>query len=175
MATGTTYSVPFRRKREQKTNYKKRLNLLKSGSTRFVVRLTNKNTITQLIKYKEDGDQVVSHASTCDLKGFGWSHSTSNTPAAYLGGLLCGFRAKKKGIEKAILDSGLHPHTKGSKIYAAVKGLLDSGIHIPVDEDVIPSKDRISAKAIASYNKGSKDIEKDFEEIKAKIAESGVN
>ena len=172
MATGTTYSVQFRRKRQQKTNYKKRLNLLKSGSTRFVVRPTNKNTHAQLISYNEDGDSILSHASSSELKKLGWDHSTSNTPASYLTGLLCGIRAKESGVKFAILDSGLHPHIKGSKIYPEVAGIADSGIKIPVDKKVIPSLDRISGKVIASYLERSKGIESDFEKMKSKITGS---
>jgi len=169
MATGTTFSVKYRRKREQKTNYKKRLNLLKSHSIRLVVRPTNKNILAQLVEYEADGDKILSHAKSTELAKLGWKYSKSNTPSAYLVGLLCGIRAKEKGVEAAILDSGLHPHIKGSKIYACVKGLLDAGIAIPIDEEVIPGEDRITGKTIASYVKGSDGMEGDFANVKDKI------
>ena len=49
MANKKTYTVPFRRKREGKTNYKKRLGLLKSKSLRLVVRKSNKHILVQLV------------------------------------------------------------------------------------------------------------------------------
>ena len=46
MATGPRYAVKFRRRREGKTDYKKRLNLLKSELPRFIVRISNKYILT---------------------------------------------------------------------------------------------------------------------------------
>ena len=40
-ATGPTYTVPFKRRRENLTNYAKRLALLKSMKPRMVVRKSN--------------------------------------------------------------------------------------------------------------------------------------
>ena len=56
-----------------------------------------------------------------------------------------------------------HPHTKGSRIYAALKGVIDSGVNVPHTPDILPSEDRIRGKHI------SEDLEKIFEEIKNKI------
>jgi large subunit ribosomal protein L18 len=173
MATGATYSVKYRRKREQKTNYKKRLNLLKSRTTRFVVRPSNKHMIAQLIDYSEDGDKVIAQATSAELTKMGWKHSTSNTPSAYLTGLLCGARGKGKGVQRAILDSGLFPQAKSSRIYATLKGLIDSGVESPADEEIFPSQERISGKTLASYVQKSKDIEKDFASLKQDILKSG--
>jgi large subunit ribosomal protein L18 len=58
---------------------------------------------------------------------------------------------------------GLNISTKGSRIYAALKGVLDSGIKVPHSEDILPSEDRIKGKHI------SEDLEKQFENIKSKI------
>ncbi|MBU0761945.1 MAG: 50S ribosomal protein L18 [Candidatus Altiarchaeota archaeon] len=169
MATGTTYSVKFRRKRQQKTNYKRRLNLLKSGKIRFVVRVSNKNIIAQLVEYSEEGDRIMSHVNSQVLKTMGWGYSTSNTSAAYLTGILCGVKGKEKGVSEAILDIGRHPHVKGSKIYGCLKGLIDSGIAIDCDEEILPDGDRINGKTIASYFEKSKDIEGQFIKLKEQI------
>jgi len=169
MATGATYSVKYRRKREQKTNYKRRLNLLKSRITRFVVRPSNKHMIAQLVDYTEDGDKVIAHATSAELVKMGWKHSTSSTPAAYLTGLLCGSRGKAKGVKKAILDTGLFPQVKGSRIYATLKGLIDSGVESPADEEIFPAEERITGKTLSSYVQKSKDIEKDFASMKQNI------
>jgi large subunit ribosomal protein L18 len=172
MATGASYTVAYRRKREQKTNYKRRLNLLKSGITRFVVRPSNKHISTQLVDYEENGDKIIASAHSSELKEYGWAHSTSNTPSAYLTGLLCGARGKAKGVEKAILDMGLFPQVNGSKIYATLKGLKESGVESPAEEDIFPSEDRITGKIISSYSKKAKDMEADFAKVKAAILKS---
>jgi large subunit ribosomal protein L18 len=96
------------------------------------------------------------------LKKLGWVR-TGNVPASYLTGLLAGKKAKNKKVEEAILDMGLQISTKGSRIYAALKGVLDSGIKVPCSEEILPSEDRIRGKHI------SKDLEKQFDEVKNKI------
>ena len=99
--------VPHRRRREQKTDYRHRFGLLKSGVPRLVVRKSLNNTVCQVIEYHESGDVCLATADTRELKKYGWLANTGNVPAAYLAGLLCGMRAKKK-VSKAVLDSGLY-------------------------------------------------------------------
>ncbi len=173
MATGATYSVKYRRRREQKTDYKRRLNLLKSGATRFVVRPSNKHTLAQLIEYHEDGDKVVAQANSKELAKMGWTHSTSNTSAAYLTGLLCGVRGKARGVENAVLDTGLHPQIKGSKIYATLKGLIDSGVESKAEEEIFPSESRMKGETVAARVEKSANITADFEKLKEEILSSG--
>jgi large subunit ribosomal protein L18 len=172
MAKGATYTVHYRRRREQKTDYKKRLNLLKSGKTRFIVRRSNKHMVCQLVNYEDDGDKIVASAHSSELKEFGWTNATSNVPAAYLTGMLCGLRGKKAGVADAILDMGLFPQTQGSRIYSSLKGLIDSGVESPAEEAIFPSAERISGKVIASYNEKAKDMEKDFAKSKEAILKS---
>jgi large subunit ribosomal protein L18 len=172
MASRATYSVKYRRKRQQKTDYRRRLRLLKSGSIRFVVRPSNKHTLTQLVEYNEDGDKIIASAKSGELVKMGWVHSTSNTPAAYLTGLLCGVRGRAKGVDEAILDSGLYPQIRGCRMYAALKGLIDSGVESRVDEVIFPPEDRIRGKVIASYIEKSRGIEAEFDKIKNTILNS---
>ena len=79
-----------------------------------------------------------------DLLKKGWpvekAGSLKSLGAVYLAGLMLG---KKYEGKKVILDSGLIPNTKGSRVYAAVKGVADAGVDIPYDEKVIPEKERI--------------------------------
>ncbi|HIE33639.1 MAG TPA: 50S ribosomal protein L18 [Candidatus Altiarchaeales archaeon] len=170
MAKKATYVVQFRRKREKKTNYKKRLNLLKSEKTRLVVRRSNRYINVQLVEYNEDGDLVIASANSRDLKKFGWKFHTRNTPAAYLTGLICGHRGISKGIRGAILDIGLNPSVKSSRIYAALKGAIDSGLKIPHNEEMLPSDDRISGIHISEYR--NIEIDKEFKKVKNKIIKS---
>ncbi len=156
------YLVPFKRRRECKTNYRKRLALLKSKKTRLVIRRSLSNISVQFINFVPEGDQTVAEANSTELKKLGWVR-TGNVPASYLTGLLAGKKAKNKKIEEAVLDMGLQISTKGSRIYAALKGVLDSGIKVPCSEEILPSEDRIRGKHI------SKDLEKQFDEVKNKI------
>ncbi len=138
-----------KRRIEHKTNYRKRLVLLKSETPRLVIRKTNKYIILQIIESKNAQDSVLYSANTKELLEHGWPEnkkgSLKSLTAAYLGGFLLGKKAKEiKG--KLIIDTGLAPNTKGSRIYASVKGAIDSGLKINCDEKVFPSKDRIEGK-----------------------------
>ncbi|MEM2029232.1 MAG: 50S ribosomal protein L18, partial [Candidatus Bathyarchaeia archaeon] len=56
MAKGPSYSVPFRRRKEGKTDYRLRKKLILSGLPRLVVRKTNRNIIAQLVRATVIGD-----------------------------------------------------------------------------------------------------------------------
>jgi large subunit ribosomal protein L18 len=153
MAQGPTYRVKFRRRREGKTNYYRRRRLLLSRRPRLVVRKTNTNTIVQLVNASVVGDTTVASAISTELGSHGWTAGTGNVPAAYLTGFLAGLRAKNRGVKEAILDVGLNPPVKGSRIYAALKGVIDAGLDVPHNQDVLPDESRISGEHIvASYN-----------------------
>jgi large subunit ribosomal protein L18 len=152
MAKNSRYCVPFRRRREGKTNYKSRKALVLSGKPRLVTRITLKNVIAQIITAKPYGDEVLVSAHSRELtKTYGWKASRKNLPAAYLTGLLCGLKAKSKGIKEAILDIGLHSPTKGAKIFAVLKGVLDAGINVPYGEEKLPDEKRIKGEHITQY------------------------
>jgi large subunit ribosomal protein L18 len=152
MATGPRYRVPFRRRREGKTNYRSRRALVLSKVPRLVVRLTLKHAIVQVIEAESIGDRVIVSAHSRELaKTYGWLSSGGNVPSAYLTGLLCGFKAKANGVEKAFLDIGLHIPSKGTRIFAALKGVLDAGVEVPHSEDILPDETRISGQHIADY------------------------
>lgn len=63
--------VNFRRKREGRTDYKKRLKMLVSSIPRLVVRRTNKSIIVQVVEYSENGDKVIITANGSELKKHG--------------------------------------------------------------------------------------------------------
>jgi large subunit ribosomal protein L18 len=154
--------IKFKRRIEGKTNYRKRLALLKSGKVRLVIRKSLSNISVQLVNFNPSGDQTVASAVSSELKKFGWT-KTGNIPAAYLTGLLAGKKAKEKNVTEAVLDLGVQTSTKGSRIYAALKGVLDAGIDIPHSKDILPSEDRINGKHI------SEEISKQFDDVKKKI------
>ncbi len=167
MKIGPTYNVPFRRKREQKTDYNKRLKFLKSDEKRFVVRLSNNLVRGQIIDYKMEGDLSLVFVTSNKLKDFGWKHSLKNTAAIYLTGLLTGVVAKEKGIKKVIFDTGVKNYKSKNRIYAALKGIVDAGIECPHDPKAFPDKDRIEGKHVDAHLKNN--LSKDFLEVKTKI------
>lgn len=188
MKMKATFKVPFRRRREGKTNYAKRLSTLKSGAIKLVVRISNKNIVAQLIKFNEKGDETLVSVHSRELGKFGWNLSGKNSPAAYLLGSLIAKKAKDKGINSAILDIGFRTPTKQSIQYCVLKGAVENGLDIPHSEDVLPADDRVKGALIASYMKtlqgeeltkrfsgyeknkiAADSIEKVFEQTKAKI------
>ena len=144
-----------RRRREGKTNYHKRLILLKSKFPRLVVRKTNKYILLQIVESKQAQDKVLYSVSTKELLKSGWPEekkgSLKSLAAAYLAGLLIGKKVIASTsskddvghIKKVILDSGLIPSTKGSRVYAVVKGVSDSELEVTFDEKIVPTDEMI--------------------------------
>lgn len=152
MGRGPTYKVPFRRRREGKTNYYKRYRMVKSGRLlRAVVRKTNTQVIVQIVRFSVSGDETVVGVSSKSLRRYGWLGDLNNTPAAYLTGLLAGVLAIRKNVREVIPDIGLHKASKGARVFAAMKGLLDAGVQIPVSEEVLPPQERIEGQHVAEY------------------------
>jgi large subunit ribosomal protein L18 len=151
LATGPRYRVPFRRRREGKTNYRARRALVLSRVPRLVVRLSLKNALVQVIEAEAIGDKVVVSSHSKELSKYGWLGSCGNITAAYLTGLLCGFKAMVNDVDKVFLDIGLHIPSKGTRVFAALKGVIDAGVEVSHSEDVLPDEDRISGKHIADY------------------------
>ena len=97
MSTGPRYRVHFRRRREGKTDYRVRLRLLKSGSPRAVVRLSDRRVRVAIVTFDPVGDRVVAAADSRELGGIAFpSTSLASTPAAYLTAYLAGLRAKDR-------------------------------------------------------------------------------
>lgn len=169
MATGPRYFVPFRRRREGKTDYYQRTRLVVADVPRMVVRKTNRHIIVQLVTAEMDGDRTLVAANSKELEQYGYKGSTSNTPAAYLTGMLFAVKAKKAQQESAVLDIGLNRATPGARVFAALKGAVDAGLDIPYGEEILPSEDRLKGEHIAAYNKNAGDIVKIVEQVAAAI------
>jgi len=152
MARGARYRVPLRRRREGKTDYQARKSLVLSRKPRLVTRNSLKNVAAQILVAKPHGDEVLVAAHSSELKKYGWKAPTGNVPAAYLTGLLCGLKAKSKGVKEAILDIGLIAPTKGAKVFATLSGVLDAGVDVPHNEEKIV-KERSQGEHIAVYGK----------------------
>ena len=129
-----------RRRREAKTDYNLRLALLKSNKPRLVIRKTNRYIIAQIIETDVAQDKVLFGITSRDVLKK-WpkekSGSLKSKDAAYETGLLLGEKAKGK-VKEAILDIGMNRNIHKSRIYAALKGVIDSGIRIAHDSKALP-------------------------------------
>ncbi len=144
-----------RRKREHKTDYRRRLRLLKGRKPRLVVRLFSRSIVGQLTTYIATGDKVEISFNSMELKKLGWTYNCSNIPSAYLTGYAL---AKKAGkIKEAILDIGFHSPLAGTKQFAFAKGAIDGGLNVPVSEGMFPAEDRIKGEHIENYMETKKD------------------
>ncbi len=161
-ARGPLYTVKLRRRREGITDYVKRLALLRSSKTRLVVRKTNKFVIAQLVNYSPKGDRTVAGVSSRDLSEFGFD-GKCNTPSAYLTGALVARKGAARGVKEAICDFGRHAASKGSLLYAVLKGASDAGLKVPFSQGKLPSADRLEGKHLKGVPAGK------FADAKKKI------
>ncbi len=156
-----------RRKKEAKTDYGKRIKLLKSKTPRVIFRKTNRYIIAQYVTSKEAQDKVEIGVTSRDLKKFGWPEefegSLKSVTASYLTGLLIGKEIIKKKLKTPIVDFGMTRAVRKNRAYAFLNGLIDAGVKIKCDKEFFPEEDRISGKHM------KKDFSKTFTEIKSKI------
>jgi len=157
----------MRRRRQAKTDYQARSCLVRQDKNkyntpkwRFVVRITNKDVICQVVSSKLTGDECMCVAYAHELPRFGLKVGLTNYAACYATGLLLARRLLKKiGMEdyegiteatgdyfveeadyeeedpkqpfEANLDVGLRRTTTGARVYACLKGACDGGIVVP--------------------------------------------
>ena len=156
-----------RRRHENKTDYRKRIGMLKSGKPRLVFRRTNVAIITQYVVSKEAQDSPKFTITSKDLLKYGWPEafkgSLKSLPASYLTGYLAGKKVLKDKMEQPIVDFGMFRTIHGTKLYAFLKGAIDAGLEISCPEDAFPSEDRITGKHL------KEDFSKHFDAIKSKI------
>jgi large subunit ribosomal protein L5e len=137
------FQVKYRRRREGKTDYQARRNLIiqdknkyNSPKYRFVVRFTNTDVICQLAYAKISGDVIMTAAYSHELPGFGIPVGLTNYAAAYATGLLLARRhLKKVGLDTKYLgntaadgagnDYTVAPMEEGPRPFLA---LLDVGL-----------------------------------------------
>ncbi len=157
----------YKRKRQGKTDYKRRLGLLKAGQIRLVIRRSLHNITIQFVQFHPDGDTILSATSSKELqKKYNVKGSMKNTPAAYLVGLLAGKKALGLKVKEAIPDlGGRKPHTGGA-VFAALRGVIDAGIPIPhekvTDEgSVFPTQERIEGAHLT--------VKQDYKGLKEKL------
>lgn len=162
-------------------------NKYESKKYRLVVRRTNRRIITQITYATIQGDRVLCQADSRDLKAYGVEAGLTNYAASYATGLLLarrllsdlGMAELYKGVEsadgeffdvyekgvnedrrpfKALLDVGLVRTTTGNRVFGALKGAVDGGIHVPHNTKRFPGYHL--EKATVTTGKKGKVLEK---------------
>jgi len=135
---------------------------------RLVVRISNKTVTCQIVYARIEGDVILSSAYSHELPRYGIKSGLTNYAAAYATGLLLARRLLKKlnlnktyagvkdvtgaeynvedvdgqpGAFQCFLDVGLARTSTGAKIFAAMKGAADGGLHIPHGVKLFPGYD----------------------------------
>ncbi len=140
-----TTKLKFGRRKKGKTDYAKRLALLKSGKHRAVYRKSNKRITMQLVEFLPGGDKTIASAYSDKLEKFGWTGS-KNLGSAYLTGYWLGKKAQKAGVKEAVFDLGMVLPVHGGRAFSALNGLVDSGLKVPSNESVFPKEERLKGK-----------------------------
>lgn len=148
---GSHRRVRYRRERDGKTDYRYRARLLQSGKPRLVARISLQHVRAQIVVPGSDGDDILASAFSKELSDWDWEGNTSNIPAAYLVGFLCGLRAKDEGVDSCVMDIGRFVPESQAKIFAVLKGATDAGLEIPHKEEILPSDERCRGEHIADY------------------------
>jgi large subunit ribosomal protein L18 len=132
-----------RRRLQKKTDYKARFALLKSEMPRLVIRKSNRYITAQIVSSKIAQDSVLVSLNSQILLKKGWPKeklgSLKNLAAAYILGFLVAKESLKKGVKEAILDFGMHRNIHKSRIYAVLKGAIDSGLNVSHDSKILPT------------------------------------
>ena len=137
-AKSPIYKVGFRRRREGRTDYRRRLALVKSGKVRMVVRRSNRYVTVQFIRFDPAGDRTLLTVDGPKMrKLFNWP-AKRNAWTAYLTGLYAGREAGRAGVKEFVLDNGMYTASKGSVVFAALKGAVDAGLSTSYSEEKVP-------------------------------------
>ena len=83
MAHGKSQRLRFKRRRNGKTDYRRRLRMLRGGTPRAIVRVSNTKVVCQLAQFDPEGDKIVASVSGSNLATYGWpaGASTKSVPA----------------------------------------------------------------------------------------------
>lgn len=138
----------------------------------IITKISGQNISAQSLRPTLTGDIVIASAHSRELIRHGWKGSMNSMPACYLTGLLLGKKSIQKGATNAILYTGNNPFT--TKVAACLKGIVDSGINIPVSKESLPGDDRVSGKHIANYANLLKDREEKYNSTFSALLKQGL-
>lgn len=153
-----------KRKAERKTDYGKRIKLLKSRMPRLVFRRSNRYLTAQYIVSEEAKDKIIFGINSKELIKYGWPEKSKNVksiPASYLLGFLTGKKIIKEKLKVPVVDVGMMRTLHKARIYAFFSGLGDAGVKIKCKKEFFPPENRIKGEHLKNKIR--------FTEIKSKI------
>ena len=150
------YIMQYRRRKEGKTNYHRRKKVILGHLPFAVTRITDKNILIQLVKAELKGDIVVGSVHSRQLRKFGWPFSCKSIPACYLSGLILGCKAKNLVNSEVLVYKDVKPFIKGSRISAAINGMIDGGLKVKANPESFPNEKRVKGDHIVQYAKSIK-------------------
>jgi len=136
---------------------------------RLVVRVSNRDITTQIVYARIEGDVILAAAYSHELPRYGVKVGLTNYASAYATGLLLARRLLRKlkldkvyagakeangaeynvenvdgqpGAFQCFLDVGLARTSTGAKIFGALKGAADGGLHVPHSTKRFPGYDK---------------------------------
>ena len=158
-----------RRRKERKTDYGIRINLLKGGFPRLILRKSNRYLIAQYAMSEEARDNIVAGVTSKILLKYGWPEdmkgSLKSLPASYLTGLFFGKKIISKKLETPVIDIGMMRNVNKNRVFAFIRGLVDAGVKIKCGEELFPDEGRIKGKNL------KRDFSVMFVKIKKQIEE----
>jgi large subunit ribosomal protein L18 len=166
------YVHTLKRIRQRKTNYRKRSGILIGRRPFIITKISGQNISAQALKPTLTGDIVIASAHSRELISHGWKGSMNSMPACYLTGLLLGKKSIQKGATNAVLYTGNNPFT--TKVAACLKGIVDSGINIPVSKESLPGDDRVSGEHISNYANLLRDNEEKYNSRFSALLKQGL-
>lgn len=167
-----TYVQTLKRIRSDKTNYRKRAALLIGRHSFVTVKVSDQNVAAQVLKPTPTGDIVIASAHSRELAKQDWKGAFNNLPACYLTGLLMGKKMLEKGVKNAVLYIGKDHFT--SRVAACLKGIVDSGVTMPVSEESLPPEERITGRHIAKYASTLKEDQEEYNSRFSAILKNGL-
>ena len=152
MAHGKSQRLRMKRRRNGQTDYRRRMKLLRGGSPRAVVRVSNTQVTCQLAEFGTDGDRILASITGKTLvDSYSWplDESRKSVPACYLAGYALAKAAISAGHGEAVLDIGLSASSSGSRVFSALKGMVEAGLEIPHGDSVLPGDERSTGTHIS--------------------------
>lgn len=166
----------FRRRREGKTDYRKRRGMIVGRLPFLAVRVSGRYIYAQIIKATPQGDLTLCTASSRDLTKFGWKGAAKNLPSAYLTGYYLGKISHGNNLENLVFYSGVGRFVHGSRVASLIRGAKEAGLEVTVGENSLPDDDRIRGSHVAVYARKLETEDKEkLSRVFSKVLASGSN
>ncbi|OEH79184.1 ribosomal protein [Cyclospora cayetanensis] len=157
------FQVKYRRRRAGKTDYAARRwltlqdkNKYNAPKYRFVVRITNTRVLCQVMYACMRGDQLVCSADSMELPRYGIKKGLSDEFPGVEKPTGEEYHVEEESEErrpfKCVLDVGIVSTTVGNRVFGAMKGACDGGLHIPHNNKRFPGFLKGSEGSEDSYN-----------------------